>query len=68
VSDMYPVHAAFRLTLSAAPQLVGSVRDNDQARRDVIGNFYRNIIEFLHVHHHGEEELVFPLLRERCPR
>jgi hemerythrin-like domain-containing protein len=67
VSDMYPVHNSFRDTLSAAPHLVGSVDDGDQARRELIDNFYRNIIAFLHVHHHGEEELVFPLLRQRCP-
>ena len=67
VSDMYPVHNSFRDTLSAAPHLVGSVDDGDEARRELIDNFYRNIIAFLHVHHHGEEELVFPLLRQRCP-
>jgi len=66
VSDMYPVHKALRVTLSAAPNLVGSVADGDEARREIIGNFYGNIIAFLHVHHHGEEQLVFPLLRERC--
>ena len=67
VSDMYPVHDAFRDTLSAAPQLVGSVAGSDEARRELVGNFYRNIIAFLHVHHEGEEELIFPLLRDRCP-
>lgn len=67
VSDMYPVHNAFRDTLSAAPHLVRGVPDGDDARRDLIANFYGNIIAFLHVHHDGEEELVFPLLRERCP-
>jgi hemerythrin-like domain-containing protein len=66
VSDMYPVHNAFRDTLSAAPRLIGSIPDGDQARRELVGNFYRNIIAFLEVHHHGEEELIFPLLRQRC--
>ena len=32
----------------------------------LITSFYGNVIAFLHVHHHGEETLVFPLLRERC--
>ena len=35
-------------------------------RRQLITSFYGNVIAFLHVHHHGEEALVFPLLRERC--
>jgi hemerythrin-like domain-containing protein len=67
VSDMYPVHNAFRDTLSAAPHLLGTLPDGDEARRELVGNFYRNIIAFLHVHHHGEEELIFPFLRQRCP-
>ena len=33
----------------------------------MIANFYDNILAFLHVHHDGEEKLIFPLLRERCP-
>jgi hemerythrin-like domain-containing protein len=67
VSDMYPVHNALRTALAAAPRLVGGVVDGDDARRDLIGNFYQNVIAFLHVHHNGEEELVFPLLEDRCP-
>ena len=66
VSDMYPVHNAFRDTLSAAPRLVSEVATEDAARRDLIANFYDNIIAFLHVHHGGEEALIFPLLRQRC--
>jgi hypothetical protein len=67
VSDMYPVHNALRTTLAAAPRLVGGVDDGDTGRRDLIANFYTNVISFLHVHHDGEEVLVFPKLRERCP-
>ncbi len=67
VSDMYPVHRALRETLAAAPRLVGTVGEGDEARRDLVANFYGNVIAFLHVHHSGEEELVFPKLRTRCP-
>jgi Hemerythrin HHE cation binding domain len=67
VSDMYPVHNAFRDTLAAAPWLVGDVAESNDSRRELVGNFYNNIIAFLHVHHHGEEELVFPVLRQRSP-
>jgi iron-sulfur cluster repair protein YtfE (RIC family) len=66
VSDMYPVHNALRDSLAAAPRLVGGVDATDDARRDLIANFYQNVIAFLHVHHHGEEQLIFPLLLERC--
>lgn len=66
VSDMYPVHQVFRDTLAAAPALLGTVAGDDTARRDLVANFYANILAFLDVHHHGEEELIFPLLLERC--
>jgi hypothetical protein len=33
----------------------------------LISNFYENVLSFLHVHHDGEEKLIFSLLRERCP-
>ena len=32
----------------------------------LIANYYENILSFLEAHHDGEEDLVFPLLRERC--
>jgi len=67
VSDMFAVHRALRDTLEAAPRLVGDVPAGDAARRELVANFYANVIAFLEVHHHGEEELVFPLLRERRP-
>jgi hemerythrin-like domain-containing protein len=67
VSDMFAVHQALRDTLSCAPQLVDKVDATDLRRVDLITNFYDNILSFLHVHHDGEESLIFPLLRDRCP-
>jgi hypothetical protein len=67
VSDMYAVHQALRDSLGCAPQLVRAVGAADTARRGLVTNFYDNVLCFLHVHHDGEEQLVFPLLRERCP-
>lgn len=67
VTDMYAVHGVFRDTLGAAPQLVGSIAADDEARVAQVANYYENILFFLEAHHDGEEVLVFPLLRERCP-
>lgn len=67
VTDMYAVHRVFRDTLGAAPQLVGSIRAGDAARVDQIANYYDNVLFFLESHHDGEEAIVFPRLRERCP-
>ena len=67
VTDMFAVHQALRDTLGGAPQLVGGVDASDTERVELITNLYDNVLDFLHVHHEGEEQLVFPLLRQRCP-
>jgi hemerythrin-like domain-containing protein len=67
VTEMYAVHGVFRDTLGAAPDLVGDVAAGDQGRVALIANYYENVLSFLASHHESEEQLVFPLLRERCP-
>jgi hypothetical protein len=66
-SDMPAVHQAFRKAFGAAGDLFGSVSADDVARRELVGNFFDNVIRFLHVHHNGEEVLIWPKLSERCP-
>ena len=41
--------------------------NGNTARAALIANYYDNILHFLEVHHESEEQLVFPLLRQRCP-
>jgi Hemerythrin HHE cation binding domain len=65
-SDMPAVHRVFRSSLAAGPDFVASAAGNSE-RRSLIANYYVNLIEFLEVHHDGEEVLVFPLLSERAP-
>ncbi len=65
-SDMIAVHRALAGSLQAAPSLVGDA-GADPERVEVIGSFYENVLEFLHVHHWGEDELIYPLLEARCP-
>jgi iron-sulfur cluster repair protein YtfE (RIC family) len=67
VTDMYAVHGVFRDTLGAAAGLVGEIPPGDAARVEQIANYYDNILFFLESHHDGEEQIVFPRLRERCP-
>jgi hemerythrin-like domain-containing protein len=66
-TDMIALHGVFRDTLRAAPELVGAVADGDAARRALIANYYENVLSLLETHHQGEDELVYPLLSERCP-
>ncbi len=62
----YAVHGVFRDTLGAAPRLVGGIDAGGAERAALVANYYDNVLSFLEAHHDGEEELVFPLLRERC--
>ena len=65
-SDMIAVHRALTGSLDAAPTLVDDAADRPD-RVEVISSFYENVLEFLHVHHEGEDELIYPLLEARCP-
>jgi hemerythrin-like domain-containing protein len=65
VSDMLAVHKALTSALDPASAYV-TTAGVDPERVDVIGSFYENVIEFLHVHHTGEDELIYPVLEERC--
>jgi hypothetical protein len=66
-SDMLAVHAALRGALRAGPSRVRTIEPGDAERRELIADYYDNVLWFLGVHHHGEEELVFPRVKERCP-
>jgi len=66
-SDMLAVHGALRDTLAAGSTRVLGVAPDDDERRELICSYYEDILWFLHVHHDGEEELVFPKVRERAP-
>jgi hypothetical protein len=63
--DMVAVHNALRAALGAGAARVRGVAPNDEARRALIADYYDNVLWFLDVHHNGEEELVFPRIRER---
>jgi hemerythrin-like domain-containing protein len=63
---MRAVHAALRRSLGSADALVAGA-GNDPTKIATVSSFFENVLEFLHVHHEGEDKLVYPLLVERCP-
>jgi hemerythrin-like domain-containing protein len=65
VSDMYAVHNALTQALDTAPSYVREA-DLDAGRVETLASFYENVIEMLRVHHTGEDELIYPVLEERC--
>jgi hypothetical protein len=66
-SDMIGLHRVFRDALDNAPQYIGRVGDGDAERAELVGSYYAHVLELLHHHHEGEDELLTPRLVERAP-
>jgi hypothetical protein len=66
-SDMPALHAVFRKSFAAAPELIGGAPADDTSRSAIVGTYYDNVLRLLRAHHGGEDELVWPKLLERCP-
>jgi hemerythrin HHE cation binding domain-containing protein len=64
-SDMIGVHNVFRDALETAPALLATTVPDEQ-RVSVVGSYYDVVLRLLHAHHEGEDELLTPLLIERC--
>ncbi len=67
VHDMVVVHRAFRRELTLLPDLVRRVSAGDIARASVVARHGRLLVDALHLHHTGEDELLWPKLLDRCP-
>jgi iron-sulfur cluster repair protein YtfE (RIC family) len=68
VSDMAAVHQVFRDAFGSPAALVSTVGSEDVERQILVGEYYSEVLALLAVHHEGEDELVWPLLRERAPQ
>lgn len=66
VRDMLVVHEAFRQNYSRLPTLVRGVKQGDARRAKVIADHITLIQEFLHLHHTGEDDLLWPKLYDRA--
>ena len=67
VSDMYAVHQVFRDAFGSGAQMVASVGEEEIERQILVRDYLSDVLALLAVHHEGEDELVWPLLRERAP-
>ncbi|MDQ0775055.1 hemerythrin-like domain-containing protein [Streptomyces aurantiacus] len=63
--EMVLIHRVIRREFGRLPRLLRSAA-HDRARSKVIGAHAREMLDFLHTHHTGEDELLFPLLRQRA--
>jgi len=64
--EMVVVHDLFRREFGNLPGLVRGVAAGDVERAGVVVEFLRELAAGLHHHHTGEDELMWPLLLERC--
>ena len=62
---MVLIHRVIRREFGQLPRLFRSAA-NDRARSKIIGAHAAEMVDFLHTHHSGEDELLFPLLRQRA--
>ena len=67
VHDMVIVHRAFRRVLALIPRLVRAVPAGDTKRAAVVAGHARLALQGLHLHHTGEDELLWPKLLQRDP-
>ncbi|PPB48043.1 hemerythrin [Arthrobacter pityocampae] len=64
---MRRIHRFFLWAYDEAPGLVRSVGPGDTSRAAYVGEVLGNFDNVLHVHHEGEDLLMYPKLTERAP-
>jgi hemerythrin-like domain-containing protein len=63
--EMVVVHRAFRRTFRTAPAWISSVPAGDRARADIVAEHLASVVDGLHHHHSGEDDLLWPILLSR---
>ena len=66
VREMYVIHRVFRRELALIPELVRGARDGDMPRAQTVGEHVRLVLAGLHMHHVGEDNVLWPRLIERA--
>lgn len=67
VREMYAVHDCMRKEYGSMPLLVKAVADGDTERATIVNDHLRLMYDLMHAHHAGEDEVLWPLVRERNP-
>jgi hypothetical protein len=65
--DMFVVHDMFRRQFKAIPSLVSEIPGGDAAQVAIVADHVTWMVTFLHAHHEGEDQFVWPKLLERIP-
>jgi hemerythrin-like domain-containing protein len=67
VSEMFAVHDGMRKEYGSLPLLVKSIADGDRDRASIVCDHVHLLAALMQAHHEGEDELLWPLARERAP-
>jgi hypothetical protein len=65
--DMFAAHTMFRREFGLMPGLVRTAAAGDRQRSGLVASHVAMVSGVLNHHHSGEDEYVWPRLRERCP-
>jgi Hemerythrin HHE cation binding domain len=65
--DMFAIHTMFRREFGLMPGLVRAVTAGDTRRATLVADHVALVSGVLNLHHSGEDKLIWPLLRDRCP-
>ena len=66
VHEMVVIHRVFRRELTALPRLIRTVAAGDTTRAGVVAEHLSLILDGLHMHHTGEDAVLWPLLQVRA--
>jgi len=65
IQQMVVIHRVFRREFGLLPGLIRRVAPGDVGRASVVAEHADSMLEFVHVHHSGEDQFLWPLLLER---
>ncbi len=66
IRDMHAVHNVFRHALSDPAAVLGRVQCHDTAQCAAVAQYYDMVLDFIHSHHGSEDDLLWPVLLQRC--
>jgi hemerythrin-like domain-containing protein len=66
-NEMVVIHRLFRRELTLLPELLRATAPGDVARASTLTAWTSEVLDMLRHHHTAEDDLLWPLLLERCP-
>jgi len=65
IQQMVVIHRVFRREFGLLPALIRAVAPDDLDRASIVADHAAHLLRFVHVHHSGEDEYLWPVLLER---